>query len=408
MHSVLSLGGEGSEDLVLLSGGLEATVTVLRGGVNELDIDLLGLPRLHGGEDGLSEGNGSLSGASNATLDEDVVLVDFSVMGEATKRGNVLDDGISLGGGVVLNTSHGSSADSVDLLVDLGSGMVSALTGAGDRPLDGRGMPGSNTGDLTETSMGLTGKSADAESLDDTLNTVTLGNTNDVKALGVLEDFADADLLLELLLGPVDLLGDGTTVNLDLHDVGLVLTEGDLADLGGADNTDGSSVLLDALKITRVMSLGGDVLVLAVNVLGESLLLGIHPVLVESALHIGVEVLSEDGSQGAGAAGGLDVANESNDLHRRALNDGDGVDDILLDGLLTLASFLIFDDVGHASLVAHEGGKVNGLGGIILGERSNATAVMSGASLGEVGERTASRVLVFTVGHCVASLFNND
>jgi hypothetical protein len=368
MHSVLSLGGEGSENLVLLTGGLEATVTVLGGGVDELDIDLLGLPRLDGGEDGLSEGNGSLSGTSDTALDEDVVLVDLTVMGEATKRGNVLDDGISLGGGVVLNTSHGTSSDSVDLLVDLGSGMVSALTGAGDRPLDGRGMPSSNTSDLTETSMGLTGKSADTESLDDTLSAVTLGNTNDVEAFGVLEDFADADLLLELLLGPVDLLGDGTTVNLDLHDVGLVLTEGDLADLGGAENTDGSSVLLDALKITRVMGLGGDVLVFTVNVLGESLLLGVHPVLVESALHIGVEVLSEDGRECAGTAGGLDVSYDSNDLHRRALNDRDGVDDILLDGLLTLASFLIFDDVGHAGLVAHEGGKVNGLGGIILGE----------------------------------------
>jgi hypothetical protein len=368
MHSVLSLGSEGSENLVLLAGGLEATVSVLGGGIDELDIDLLGLPRLDGGEDGLSEGNGSLFAASNAALDEDVVLVDLTVMGEATKRGNVLDDGISLGGGVVLNTSHGSSADSVDLLVDLSSGVVTELTSAGDRPLDGSGMPSSDTSDLTETSMGLTGKSADTESLDDTLSAVTLGNSNDVEALGVLEDLADADLLLELLLGPVDLLGDGTTVNLDLHDVSLVLTEGDLADLGGADDTDDGSVLLDALKITRVMGLGGHVLVFAVNVLGESLLLGLHPVLVESALHISVEVLGEHGGESAQAAGGLDVTNESNDLHGRALNDGDGVDDILLDGLLTLASFLILDDVGHASLVAHEGSKVDGLGGVILGE----------------------------------------
>ena len=154
------------------------------------------------------------------------------------------------------------------------------------------------------------------------------------------------------------------------------------------------------------MSLGGLILVFAVGVLGESLLLGLHPVSVESALDIGVEVLGEDSREGAEAAGGLDVADESNDFHRRALNDG--VDDVLLDGLFTLASFLILYDVGHASLVANKGSEVDGLGGVILGEGSNATAMVSGTSLGEVGQRTASGVLEFSVGHLLALFFNND
>ena len=149
------------------------------------------------------------------------------------------------------------------------------------------------------------------------------------------------------------------------------------------------------------MSLGGLILVFAVGVLGESLLLGLHPVSVESALDIGVEVLGEDSREGAEAAGGLD-------FHRRALNDGDRVDDVLLDGLFTLASFLILYDVGHAGLVANKGSEVNGLGGVILGEGSNATAMVSGTSLGEVGQRTASGVLEFSVGHLLALLFNND
>ena len=54
VRSVLSLGGKGSENLVLLAGGLEATVAELGGGVDKLDVDLFGLPRLDGGEDGLS------------------------------------------------------------------------------------------------------------------------------------------------------------------------------------------------------------------------------------------------------------------------------------------------------------------------------------------------------------------
>ena len=46
--SVSSLGGEWSEDLVLLSGSLEATMTNLGCCVDELDIDSFGLPRLDG------------------------------------------------------------------------------------------------------------------------------------------------------------------------------------------------------------------------------------------------------------------------------------------------------------------------------------------------------------------------
>jgi len=366
--SVSPLGGEGSEDLVLLSGSLETTVTVLRGRVDELDVDLFGLPGFDGREDALSECDGSLAGSHNTTLDKDEVLVDLTVMGEATERGDVLGNGISLSGSVVLNTTDGTGSNSVDLVVDLSTGVVTELTASGDCPLDSRWMPGTDTGDLTETSMGLSGKSRDTESLDNTGVTLTAGDSDSVNALRHLEDFADANLLLELLVSPVNLLVDGATVNLDLHDVSLVLTESELADLSGANDANDSSVLLDSVKITGEVSLGGLVLVLAVDVLGEGLLLGVHPVLVESALDIVVEVLGPDGGEGTEATGGLNVSNESNDLHGGALNDGDGMDDILLDGLLSFASLLVLDDVGHAGLVANEGGKVNGLGGVISGE----------------------------------------
>ncbi len=397
--SVSSLGGERSEDLVLLGGGLEATVTVLGGSVDELDVDGLGLPGLGNGEDALSEGDGSLAGTHDTTLEKDVVLVDLTVVGEATKRSDVLDDGVSLGGGVVLDTSHGTGTNAVNLLVELSSAMVAELTAAGDRPLDGSGMPGTDTGDLAETSVSLSVKTRDTESLDDTACSLTTGNTNSIDALGVLEDLTDANLLLEVVLGPVDLIGDGATVDLDLHDVGLVLAEAELADLSGAEHTNGAGVLLDALEIAGEVGLGALVLVLAVDVLGESLLLGLHPVLVETALDVVVEVLGEDGGEGAEAAGSLHVADNTDDLHGRALNDGGGVDDILLDGLLTLTTLLVLDDVGHAGLVAHEGSKVDGLGGVVAGEGSNATAVVARAALGKVGEGAAPGVLELSMRH---------
>ena len=400
--SVSPLRGERSEDLVLLVSSLEAAVTDLGSGIDELDVDSLGLPGLGNREDGLSEGDGSLSGAHNTALDKNVVLVDLTVVGEATERSDVLNNGISLSSSVVLDAVDSTSTDLVDLLVDLSSGVVAHLTAAGDRPLDGSGMPGTDTSDLAATSVRLALEALDVEPLDDTLGTVTLGDTDDIDALAELEDLTNADLLLEFAVSPVDLLVNGATVDLDLHEVSLVLAEAELADLGSADDTNDGGVLLDAGKIARVVVLGVLVgLVLAVDVLGESLLLGGHPVLVETALDIGVKVLGPDGREGAEATGGLDVADEANDLHGRALNDGGRVHNVLLDGGLTFlqATLLELDDVGHASLVANEGGKVDGLGGVVTRERSNATAVVTGAPLGEVGKRVVAGVLVFTMGH---------
>lgn len=82
-------------------------------------------------------------------------MVDDTVVWEATHGGNVLLNSISLSGSVVGNTSVCTSAETVDLLVDLGTRVVALLTCAGDRPLDGSWMPSSNTSNLTETSVSL-------------------------------------------------------------------------------------------------------------------------------------------------------------------------------------------------------------------------------------------------------------
>ena len=68
------LSGKGSEDLVLLGSSLEATVTDLGGGIDELKINFLGLPGLGGGEDRLADNEGSLAGSLNATLKEEEVV----------------------------------------------------------------------------------------------------------------------------------------------------------------------------------------------------------------------------------------------------------------------------------------------------------------------------------------------
>ena len=383
---LLLLGGEGSKELVLLLEGLEFTVTDLGRGIDELDLDLLGSGVAGLREVALSEDDGSLASTNNTSLNHDEVLIDNTVVGEATKRSDVLINSISLGGSVVLGSTDGTSANSVDLLVELSSAVVAELTGTGDGPLNGSGMPSTDTTDLAETSVGLARKAGDTESLDDTGGSLTTGHTNSVDHLELVEDLTNGDFALELLEAPIDFLSNGATIDLDLEEVSLALAEVQLGELGASEDTDDSAVLLDSLEVALdgVLALG--VLFVSLGVVREGLLLGVLPVLVEAALELIGKVLSVNGGQSTEATGGVDVTNETDDLKRGALDDGDGLNDVLLEDLLTLTAFVVAGDVGHASLVTHEGGKVDGLLSIILGEGSNTTVVVSCSALGEEGE----------------------
>lgn len=263
--------------------------------------------------------------------------------------------------------------------------MVTTLTSTGDSPLDVVRVPGTNTGDLTQTLVGLTGQLGGTPTGGDTGETVTLGDGDDINHLVLLEDGVDVDGLLEEVAGEVNLVGNGTTVNLDLHEVGLLLLDGGLADLGVGEDTDDSAVLLDALKLAGDGGTGG--LGVGLGVLGEGLLLGLVPVLVEATLDLVAQVLSPDGGERAETTGSLDVANDTNGnelkrstwlvcrsiffstgkTYRRGLDDGDGLDDLLLVHLGT-GTVKVTDNCGHTGLVAHGGSKVDGLLGVILGE----------------------------------------
>jgi hypothetical protein len=170
--------------------------------------------------------------------------------------------------------------------------------------------------------------------------------------------------------------------------VGLLLLNGSLADLSVGEHTDDSAVLLDALKLAGDGGTGG--LGVGLGVLGEGLLLGLVPVLVEATLDFVAQVLSPDGGERAETTGSLDVTNDtdSNELerkalvfkqffsshpqpggktYRRGLDDGNGLDDLLLVHLGT-GTVKVTDDGGHTGLVAHGGSQVDGLLGVILGE----------------------------------------
>lgn len=114
--------------------------------------------------------------------------------------------------------------------------------------------------------MGLTRQLLGVPTTGDALETFALGDSNAVDHFVLLEHLADWDLTLEVLTRPIDLLGNSTTIDLDLHDVSLlvaVLQDLDLkilaeisiiplskvTNLSVSDDTNRGAVLLDLVQI---------------------------------------------------------------------------------------------------------------------------------------------------------------
>ena len=133
--------------------------------------------------------------------------------------------------------------------------------------------------------------------------------------------------------------------------------DGCRANLGVGNDTDDLAVLGNAGELVVDLDLA---ILNLLGVLGESLPLGLVPILVESATALIAQVTGKDGGQGANTAGGLDVPDSSDDNHGGSLDDGHGLDDILLVGLGANTVHLA-DDVGHTSLESEEGSQVHGL-----------------------------------------------
>jgi len=65
-------------------------VTQFTGGIDELEVDLFEGSSANLGNQTLSEDDGSLLGTNTATLDQDEVFSDDTVVGETTQRSNIL------------------------------------------------------------------------------------------------------------------------------------------------------------------------------------------------------------------------------------------------------------------------------------------------------------------------------
>jgi len=225
----LLLGSLGSEELASFFSSLESTVSHLGGGIDELKVDLFKSGSANLRNQRFSQDKSSLLGTNTTTLDEDEVFSDNTVVGETTQRSDGLFSQIGSSGGVVSTTFIlDTNTNSVDFLVHFSSVVVTQLTGSGDGESYSSRMPSSDTSDLSETSMGLSGESLGTESAGNTFITLTLGNTEDINHFILINNLRNSDFLFEVLLGEINLLGDITTVDLDFEDVSLLLSKVEL------------------------------------------------------------------------------------------------------------------------------------------------------------------------------------
>jgi len=200
----------------------------------------------------------SLSWSHDGTLDKEEIVVDDTVMWETTEWGDVLDMWIVLGRGIVVNTTEGTSSDLVYLLVKLCSVVVTQVTDSSNSPLNSRWMPSTDTSNLSETSMSLSWKSGNLESLDNTLSSLTSGNGNGINHLILVENISDLDVLLEVVDGPLNLILNLATVDLDFHNVSFLLSEVPLlGNVSGAKNSDNRAVFLNSLNVSADVLLVG-------------------------------------------------------------------------------------------------------------------------------------------------------
>ena len=110
-------------------------------------------------------------------------------------------------------------------------------------------MPCTNTGNFAETFVRLPRQLLGSPPVGDTFETVTLRNRNDIHNLILLKHRRNLNRLLEQPMGEFDLVRDRTTVDLNLHQVRLLLAQTGLANLSVCQNTDDSAVFANTLKL---------------------------------------------------------------------------------------------------------------------------------------------------------------
>jgi len=250
--------------------------------------------------------------------------------------------------------------------------VISVLTSSGNAVSNSSWMPASDTSDLSETSVGLSGQSLGSPSGGCTFESLTLGDTDNVEHFVLLENLADSDFLFEVLSGEIDFFSDVlSSVDLDFKNVSLLLSEVEEIELSVSNDSDNLAVFLDSIQLSG----DGLFIIPLLGVFGESLLLGVAPILIESSLEFSGQMLSPDGGQSSETSGGFNISDNTGNDDGGSFEDGDSFDDFLL---VELRSWLLdfSEDVCHTGLEDWESGQVDWLGFIVFREGTDSSSVM--------------------------------
>lgn len=359
----------------------------------ELDLGVVAM-----GEEGVTHNNRAALGPRAGALDHDEVSLDAAVVDEAADGVDAFVCQVELccaALGVL------GSVDHEDLLVRICAVEVTHLTGAGDRVLDVGGVPCANAGDLAVSAAGLARETGDTPAGNDALETTTACDGDGVDLASDGEDVLDGDGLLHESVCVIDLLGDILpAVDLDLHDVGLLLLQRSQRRLRVGDDTDDVCVLLEAPELLLYVLAVGSLL----HVGREGSLVCVEVVAVEATHGRLGDVCGPNRRHSAEALRGLGVSDDGGADHRRCIDDRR-----LVDGLAVVEVRAAVVDEAHdvraAGLVADEGREVDRRALDVRGEGLAAPAPARAALAGEVAEVALAAARELAVGHRELCLF---
>merc|ERR1719495_3045161 len=263
--------------------------------------------------------------------------------------------------------------------------MVSLLTSTRNSKLDSAWMPSSNASNFTKTLVSFPWKLLGMPSASDTLESVTLSDTNNIN---------------HFILSEVGLVSNRSSVELNFHDVSLLLSTSENLHLGMNNDTDGGAILLHLIEIFLDLLLSKIISPFCAR-LGKSLLLGLRPIFVKSPLAFLSNVLGPNGLKSTHASWSLDVSDNSHSHHWWSFNKSHGFNNLFLVDFGAWSVHFSYD-VGHSSLVSHETSHVDWLRRIILGEGLGLTLVPLRPLLGKKSLRTMTRRFELPMRHCVS------
>jgi len=227
---------------------LETTVTKFAGCIDKFELDLLESITIGLNVNSLTKSQDPFADTDGAALENEEVVLNNTIANEATHwidgfLGEIEFSGS--GSGEVLLLSN-----TVDLLVALGTMMVTVLTSTRDSELDSTWMPSTDTSDLAETFVSLARKTSGSPTSGDTFESLTLGDTDNVDHLVLLKDVLNGNCFLEQAVAKVEFLSNGSSVDLDLHNVCFLLRQmGQLSDLSVSNDSDDVGFSLETLEL---------------------------------------------------------------------------------------------------------------------------------------------------------------